>query len=170
MVPAGSSTNGFYNSCASRALVGSSFPDRPPPCLHPRLFHRRPPRCHGRSDARLDSCERLLTKLCREIITIQAGQCGNSSESHARHGLQVPTWAIRSLTAGTSWEPVLAAALPGTRNQPGWKPRGLCHRGRRPQGRLLLPERRHAIHSARHPHRSGAEGAPRFPSDAVCKY
>lgn len=53
-------------------------------------------------------------------------------------------------------KPVLAAAVPRTRHQPGWQPRRVCDRGRRPQGCLLLPERRHALHPARHPHRPGA--------------
>lgn len=70
-----------------------------------------------------------------------------ASERTSRFGL--------TLTS-TSWQPVLAATLPGAWNRPGWQSRRLRDRRWRPQGRVLLPERRYQIHTKSHLDRSRA--------------
>lgn len=99
----------------------------------------------------------------REIITLQLGQCGNQSEWAPQSGGTARTARLgrgrdamgdvggacrgrgRGPKAGVadrrprSWVRVLEAALRRARHQPRGHRGGVCHRGYRPQRRLLLP-------------------------------
>lgn len=138
----------------SRALLTSLCLLTPPPLLS-RLQQFPPgglaPRqCHHHAQVRVtDPIPNLttrhnglsLTPGNREIITIQAGQCGNSSECPIQPDkpvdlypvLRFDTWQLdaQRLTF-SSRKPVLATVMSGTRHQSRRNHRGLCDRRRRP--------------------------------------
>lgn len=140
----------------------------------PTVVHVNTPRCRGESVwcaacrcACEDGRDTCTDRHASEIITLQAGQCGNSGESRnstVPHG--APVLALMT-TCTTSRIAVLAAAVSRARHQPRRQPRGLCDRRRRPQRCLLLPVRRHALHPSRHPPRPRAASHQRHPDGAL---
>lgn len=77
----------------------------------------------------------------REIITIQAGQCGNSSmlplSRHHEH-ITLLGYAENRLTP-SSRKSVLATIVSRAWHKSRWELRGLCDRGRGPKGCIFLP-------------------------------
>ena len=74
----------------------------------------------------------------REIITIQAGQCGNSSMLPIENTQSYWDNAGNCLTS-SSRKSVLATIVSRAWHKSRWKPRGLCDRGRGPKGCIFLP-------------------------------